>query len=989
MKCSVCRQELEELNHQCKTHLLLTKSAKDGGIHIHGDIEARENVSELIQAAAEEIGIVIKGAEAKTMPKEVVLHNRQRIGDMLVFTCAVRDFKRAFPDIRLNVVATAMHLFDYNPHLDPTLKATSDNTVKVGPKTGTNQSNSKDWHFTNAYRISIEEHFKVHIPQGESRPDIYFTQEEYDAPRVFDFPYWIISTVGEKGWGCKMYPHAYWQEFVDQNPNIHFVQIGTAEDNAPRLHGANVVDYIGKTQSRETGVRDLLKLFLNAEGSIGLVSFHMHLSGALQKPCIVVAGAREPVHFTRYPGQAYLATDGMLPCAVKACWHCALPTCTNLVTVDHEPVELSTKDRQEGDTPESKARFQALNDRLHAENVRPKCVDMIKPYDLTNALLNYYVGGRLKPGQVSAKPETTKKRGPINVVPTPPKVEKPVTVDIQLQPVLIGEGCPNLPFNGGALTMLDWAFIKGVIKQFNIKGCLEFGAGLSTVLFNQVMECVKTYETIPGWITKVKAECPGADIRLWDGKEVPGLCHDGMPETWGLGFVDGPAGGINREIPTQIAAALCSVVIVHDAGREWEKKWQEKYLVGKFDGPFKGGHRCHLWVKKGLVSRETVPVVDSHDSEPAKGILTQANGISKEVLDGQEAQEEKACLLTPADRGEGKFIKIVSTARGWGGAARSVTTIMKKLLAAGHYVEFIPFRNEITSKEWQVILKGDLKDVKVSLDYETIQESCDVLLMYADDYVWEFNKPWMQETFSRIGADRKIMMLNYRRGDTGKVAWTKGWDKYMFLCSWQEQDLLKILPGVRTKVLPPCTELEPFFNVQPDYEGLLRIVRHSSQGDTKFSPDFNVEVVNVLENRPDAELHFLPGPSFVAPRERVFKYPRTDKPEVIADFLAKGNLFWYSVPVGYQDMGPRVIVEAMAAGLPVVADASSGGAADRVINGVTGVLCYSKADHIQAIREATPKYLKRCGEAARARAHDHFSPDAWIHEILKDSVVTI
>lgn len=962
MKCQVCRQEVESLNHQCKSHLLITKSVKDGHIHVHGDVDHKENASELIHMAAEEIGIAIKKEESDNIPNEIVFHNRQRIGDMLVFTCAIRDFKALYPNKRINVQATAMHIFDHNPNIDPTLKATEENTVKIGPKRGTDQSNRIDWHFTNAFRISIEDYFKIHIPQGESRPDIYFTQEEYDAPRVFDFPYWIISTSGEKGWGCKMYPHTKWQEFVDQNPDIKFVQIGTAEDDAPRLQGPNVIDYIGKTQSRETGIRDLFKLFLNAEGSIGLVSFHMHLSGALWKPAIVIAGGREPVHFTRYEGHAYLSTDGMLPCSVKACWHCNIDACTNPVKrPNHNGVD----------------------------EIVPKCVDIITPAEISSALNKYYTGGRLKYNEPSPKPLPRSKRGGvINVVPTPPPKPKPI--EITLEPVMVDENNCGLPWNGGSLTERDWSFIKGVINKYQIKRCLEFGAGLSTVLLSRYLRnpgiqgWVTTYETQQGWIDKVKKLLIKPDIRLWDGKEVIGLCFDGIPEVYDMAFVDGPAGGQNREIPTSIAAALCNVVIIHDAGREWEKKWQEKYLVGKFDGPIKGGHRCHLWVKKGFVARETGPMLDYHANEPSKGILTQTNGISEEVYYGQEAKEEKACVLRSR-----KHIQIVSTARGWGGCARSVTTIMRKLIKLGHYVDFIPFGNTVASREWKNILQGDLKQVAVKLDYFAVRAEADVLLMYADDRIWDFHLPEYQENFSRIGANRKIMMLNYRRGKVGQAEWTKGWDKYMFLCSWQEKDLLKVLPGVKTKVLPPCTDLEPFSKVNPDYGNGIRIVRHSSQGDTKFSPDFNVEVQNVLDSRSDVNLHFLPGPSFLAPGPKVFKYPRTDRPEVIANFLALGNLFWYSVPQGYQDMGPRVIVEAMAAGLPVIADSWIGGPSDRIVNGQTGFLFEEKIQHINAIATLRGDQLKALGEASRARARDHFSPDAWVSELLEEKLVTV
>jgi ADP-heptose:LPS heptosyltransferase len=177
-----------------------------------------------------------------------------------MFTCGVRDFKKAFPDVRVNVISTASHIWDYNPYIDRSLNATEENTIKIGPGWLTNASNRIDWHMANSFRLSIEEKLGIAIPATESRGDIWLSQEEYDAPRLWEKPYWIICTSGEKGWGCKMYPSYKWQEVVDQNPDLTFVQIGTAEDNPPRLKGKNVIDHVGKTQDRNTGVRDL---FLN------------------------------------------------------------------------------------------------------------------------------------------------------------------------------------------------------------------------------------------------------------------------------------------------------------------------------------------------------------------------------------------------------------------------------------------------------------------------------------------------------------------------------------------------------------------------------------------------------------------------------------------------------------------------------------------------------------------------------------------------------
>ena len=102
---------------------------------------------------------------------------------------------------------------------------------------------------------------------------MWFTEEEYNAPRITEKPYWIIIGGGEKGWGCKMYPFDRWQEFIRQNPDVLFYQLGSQGDQHPRLQGSNIIDYIGKTENKDTGIRDLFKLFLNATYRVFIRTF--------------------------------------------------------------------------------------------------------------------------------------------------------------------------------------------------------------------------------------------------------------------------------------------------------------------------------------------------------------------------------------------------------------------------------------------------------------------------------------------------------------------------------------------------------------------------------------------------------------------------------------------------------------------------------------------------------------------------------------------
>lgn len=949
-KCPFCKTDVAEFDRKNMSHLIVVKDAEDGGFHTHGPIENPKAMKELINAANEVMNF--SKENNKVLPKEIIFHNRQRIGDMIMFTCAIRDFKKAFPDTKVGVISTAMHLWDYNPYVDrkmetyfkngKTLETITPadylngdtNVLKIGPGWLTNASNRIDWHFANAFRVSIENALDVHIPQGESRGDIWMTRVEYEAPRLFKDPYWVIITSGEKGWGCKMYPSEKWQEFVDQNPDINFVQLGSAGDNPIRLKGKNVIDYVGKTEDRNTGVRDLFKIFLNAEGSISLVSFAMHLSGALYKPAIVVAGAREPVSFTQYSGHRYLATDGCLPCSINACWHCDIKACT----------------------------------QLNSKN-QPMCVDMIQPEDLTRALRSYYVGGRLQIGTASEKPKQFK-----NIVNTPevivPVEEKIPETDIKKY---------GMEWGGGCITKEDWDFIRQTIKDNNVKTVLEFGTGLSTLLMAELGVKVTTYETMEGWIKKIKELNPKADIRLWDGITLP---ESVMPNKFDMAFVDGPAGGKTRENSTQLASQLSDLIIVHDASRPNEMKWQEKFLKGKFFGPGGGGRRCHIWAKSPDVKMELRKGSPLYTQDKVATAQKQAILAPKEAQGEAIVVKAAPCIPCSAPKAGKKFIKFVSTARGWGGCARSITTLMKFLLKEGHKVEFIPFRNSIGSLEFRQYIKDFLPGLVVTETYNSLKESCDVFFMYADDYIWEFGTPEIVETFSNLNADRKIMMLNYRRGKVGEIPWTRGWDKYMFLNSTQEKELLKVHPGVLTKVLPPCTELEEFLKITPKYNTNLRIVRHSSQGDTKFDKDnFPKEVEAILNGRQDSEITLLPGPSFISSNGRFKKVPRTASAAEIARFLGTGNLFWYSLPQGYMDMGPRVVLEAMACGLPVLAD-NWGGVVDRVTE-ECGWICNTKEEHILVAKEVTSEILEERGKAAKQRAVDEFRPEAWIKEIVE------
>src|SRR5690606_10470166 len=78
-----------------------------------------------------------------------------------------------------------------------------------------------------------------------------------------------------------------------------------------------------------TSIRQLVRLMYHADGAVSPISLLMHLAAAVptppgkpkSRPCVVIAGGREPPHWTAYPHHQFIHTVGALPCCDQGgCW---------------------------------------------------------------------------------------------------------------------------------------------------------------------------------------------------------------------------------------------------------------------------------------------------------------------------------------------------------------------------------------------------------------------------------------------------------------------------------------------------------------------------------------------------------------------------------------------------------------------------------------------------------------------------------------------
>ena len=421
------------------------------------------------------------------------------------------------------------------------------------------------------------------------------------------------------------------------------------------------------------------------------------------------------------------------------------------------------------------------------------------------------------------------------------------------------------------------------------------------------------------------------------------------------------AGCFKKWLPKQNKATqikeLGEVVFKQYKGKK--KKDEKKFNLSKWSDD----NRNKNWVPQCMSMIKTQDVISAINSYYEVGILKAPENSIKPVSIPVEVKPEKK-VESVAKVVTRPLMKIVSNGKMLGGAERSVIEITKMAQERNYDVE-IATRGGILCGA----MKSRLSNVRLT---NKITAPCDVLVLYSSDMIWDFHKPEF-EIFNKVQAKRKVMALTYHLGQAGKAEWTKNWDLYLFLSSTLKDKFLERCPEANTKVLAPPVDLTELYTIQPDYKS-IHIVRHSSQGDSKYPRDIS-DIVKRFTHR----FSFMPSPSFMPGFPHVIKY--RENQISVKDFLASGSCYWYLLPTSYTDQGPRVIMEAMAAGLPIIAE-NRDGAKDRV-SPETGWLINSHDEVIDIFNSLTPDILKTKGSAARERAKKEFRKENWIEEILK------
>lgn len=250
-------------------------------------------------------------------------------GDIVVLTAAVRDLHRRYPGKFLTDVRTNHpQVWSHNPHITPISDHDPEAEIIDCHYPLISQSNQLPHHFLEGYIDYLNRKLSLDIRLTEFRGDIHLRVDELTQATPLEErfgyrgKYWLVASGGKRDFTIKWWDQRRYQQVVNRlHDRIQFVQVGAAGDFHPELDG--VLDLRGRTD-----LRQLIRLIYHADGIICPVTSLMHLAAAVPtpsgnrlRPCIVVAGGREPVHWEAYPGHQFLHTIGLLRCcATGGCW---------------------------------------------------------------------------------------------------------------------------------------------------------------------------------------------------------------------------------------------------------------------------------------------------------------------------------------------------------------------------------------------------------------------------------------------------------------------------------------------------------------------------------------------------------------------------------------------------------------------------------------------------------------------------------------------
>jgi ADP-heptose:LPS heptosyltransferase len=304
-------------------------------------------------------------------------------GDIVMLTAAVRDLHHCYPGrFATDVRTLCPDLWENNPHVTSLCEDDPETEQIDCSYPLIDRCNESPYHCLHGFVGFLNDRLHLSIKPTVFKGDIHLSgQERAWYSQVHEVtgketPFWIIAAGGKYDLTIKWWQAERYQEVVNHfSGKIQFVQVGGDGHHHPKLKG--VIDLRG-----QTSLRELIRLVYHSQGVLCSVTALMHLAAAVatkrgqpaNRPCVVVAGGREPAHWEAYPDHQFIHTNGALRCCINGgCW----------------------KDRavrlRDGDERDKR-------DHLCVDVVKglPRCMDLITPAEVSRRIELYFKGGVIK-----------------------------------------------------------------------------------------------------------------------------------------------------------------------------------------------------------------------------------------------------------------------------------------------------------------------------------------------------------------------------------------------------------------------------------------------------------------------------------------------------------------------------------------------------------------------------------------------------------------
>ena len=243
---------------------------------------------------------------AEGKPIKLLIRASGWLGDNVYLTAVIHNLYDT-GKIAVNVITKHPQIYLNNPYIDQSINESNADYILQQNYNSKWEQNCK--HIIEYVTEKLAYNLNIEVPIKYLKPQIYFDLKQ---PEI-QGKYIVINNGYQTSAETKKYFNGYWQQIIDANPDLRFVQVGQKKNHAIPLN--NTIDMIDKTS-----LEQLINIIYYSECVISPVTGIVHIAGAFNKPCIVLSGGRQPESLTKYENSVYFGTINQLDCCMgKGC----------------------------------------------------------------------------------------------------------------------------------------------------------------------------------------------------------------------------------------------------------------------------------------------------------------------------------------------------------------------------------------------------------------------------------------------------------------------------------------------------------------------------------------------------------------------------------------------------------------------------------------------------------------------------------------------